>query len=102
MAAVYLMVITERESYKDRDVSRNIMFEVSFRKIDRFVVKRKVAPFHSLSLLPSILQLYCNGFAQGIYRQSLYTHGDYATIDEAVFSPCRAESRRERCYASLR
>jgi hypothetical protein len=27
---------------------------------------------------------------------------DYATVDEAVFSPCHAESRRERCYAALR
>jgi hypothetical protein len=34
------------------------------------------------------------GFAQGVYRQRLCKHGNYATIDEAVFSPCRAESRR--------
>jgi hypothetical protein len=27
---------------------------------------------------------------------------DYATVDEAVFSPCRVESHRERCYAELR
>jgi hypothetical protein len=27
---------------------------------------------------------------------------DYATVDEAVFSPYRAESRRERFYAALK
>jgi hypothetical protein len=42
--------------------------------------------------------VYCNGFAQGVHKQHLYKHGDYATVESgAIFMP----SRTSPCHASL-